>query len=39
MKIASTRDGLCAEEGFLCAQVNCGDSLPVHKDKNNHGET
>ena len=39
MKLASTREGLCADEGFLSAQVNCGISLPVHKDKNNHGET
>ena len=38
MKIASTRDGPCADGGFLSAQVNCGVSLPVHKDKNNHGE-
>ena len=39
MKLASTREGPCADEGFLSAQVNCGISLPVHKDKNNHGET
>ena len=39
MKIASTRDGPSAEEGFLSAQVNCGVSLPIHKDKNNHSET
>ena len=38
MKLASTRAGPCADEGFLSAQVNCGVSLPVHKDKNNHGE-
>ena len=34
MKLASTREGPCADEGFLSAQVNCG-----IKDKNNHGET
>ena len=39
MVLASTREGPCADEGFLSAQVNCGISLPVHKDKNNHGET
>ena len=39
MKLASTREGPCADEGFLSAQVNCGISLPAHKDKNNHGET
>ena len=39
MKLASTREGACADEGFLSAQVNCGIGLPVHKDKNNHGET
>ena len=39
MKLASTREGPCADEGFLSAQVNSGVSLPVHKDKNNHGET
>ena len=39
MKLASTREGPCADEGFLSAQVNCSISLPVHKDKNNHGET
>ena len=35
------RDGPCADdhEGFLSAQVNCGFTLPVHKDNNNHGET
>ena len=38
MKLASTREGPCADEGFLSAQVNSGVSLPVHKDKNNHGE-
>ena len=36
MKLASTREGPCADEGFLSAQVNSGISLPVHKDKNNH---
>ena len=39
MMLASTREGPCADEGFLSAQVNSGVSLPVHKDKNNHGET
>ena len=39
MMLASTREGPCADEGFLSAQVNSGISLPVHKDKNNHGET
>ena len=39
MKLASTREGPCADEGFLSAQMNCGISLPVHKDKKNHGET
>ena len=39
MTLASTREGPCADEGFLSAQVNCGISLPVHKDKNSHGET
>ena len=34
MKLASTREGPRADEGFLSAQVNCGISLPVHKDKN-----
>ena len=37
MRIASTRYGASADEGCLSAQVNCGVSLPVHKD-NNHGE-
>ena len=35
MMLASTREGSCADEGFLSAQVNSGISLPVHKDKNN----
>ena len=39
MKLASTRDGPCADEGFLSSQALCGVSLPIHKDKNNHGET
>ena len=39
MKLASTREGPSADEGFFSAQVNCGTSLLVHKDKNNHGET
>ena len=39
MRIASTRDGARADERFLSAQVNWGIAIPVHKDKNNYGET
>ena len=35
----TTRGEGMTDEGFLSAQVNCGISIPVHKDKNNHGET
>ena len=39
MCLAATRGGISSDEGFLSAQVNCAKSLPIHQDKNNHGDT
>ena len=37
--LAATRGSISPDEGFLSAQANCAKSLPIHQDKNNHGDT
>ena len=38
MCLAATRGAAYSDEGFLSAQLNCSTSLPIHQDKNNHGD-
>ena len=39
MCLAATRGPTHSDEGFLSAQLNRSTFLPIHQDKNNHGET
>ena len=39
MCLAATRGAAYSDEGFLSAQLNCSTSLPIHQDKNNHGDS